>query len=116
MKILVDENIPRVTVGALREQGHDVRDVRGSSGQGMSDSNLWSVAVSERRLLVTTDKAFTGFRSVPHFGILIVRLRQPNRTKIHAHVMLALRMFSATDWSCQLVVMRDYTVSRSRAQ
>jgi predicted nuclease of predicted toxin-antitoxin system len=30
MKILVDENIPRVTVDYLRDSGHDVRDVRGT--------------------------------------------------------------------------------------
>jgi hypothetical protein len=28
MKILVDENIPRMTVNRLRELGHDVRDIR----------------------------------------------------------------------------------------
>jgi hypothetical protein len=28
MKILVDENIPRMTVAALLDKGHDVRDVR----------------------------------------------------------------------------------------
>jgi predicted nuclease of predicted toxin-antitoxin system len=30
MKILVDENIPRMTVDRLRELGHEVRDVRGT--------------------------------------------------------------------------------------
>jgi len=29
MKILVDENIPNVTVQELRSQGHDVLDIRG---------------------------------------------------------------------------------------
>ena len=30
--------------------------------------------------------------------------------------MMALRTFAQIDWICQLVVMRDYTVSRSGAQ
>ena len=42
MKILVDENIPRITVSALRELGHDVRDVRGTRTEGMGDSDLWN--------------------------------------------------------------------------
>jgi hypothetical protein len=30
MDILVDENIPLMTVASLREQGHDVVDIRGT--------------------------------------------------------------------------------------
>ena len=30
MKILADEHIPLLTVGALRLLGHDVRDIRGT--------------------------------------------------------------------------------------
>lgn len=79
MRILVDENIPRITVDALRAFGHDVKDVRGTSGQGVPDSDLYTLAVAESRAIVTTDKGFTGYRREPHHGILIVRLRQPER-------------------------------------
>jgi len=37
MKILVDENIPSITVNELRTLGHDVLDVRGTPQQGMED-------------------------------------------------------------------------------
>ncbi len=37
MRILVDENIPRRTVNGLRELGHDVKDVRGTTAQGIFD-------------------------------------------------------------------------------
>lgn len=56
MRILVDENIPRMTVGALRETGHDVEDIRGTSLQGMTDEDLMRLAQREQRLLITTDK------------------------------------------------------------
>jgi predicted nuclease of predicted toxin-antitoxin system len=114
MKILVDENIPRMTVNSLREMGHDVWDVRGTSGQGLSDAALWDIAVREGRLLITTDKGFTEYRTVSHNGILIVRLRQPNRLKIHQSVMRALDQFAETEWRGLLVVMRDATMSTSR--
>ena len=81
MKILVDENIPRMTVDALRSYGHEVRDLRGTPEQGLTDRALWLVAATEARLLIPTDKGFSEFRSVPPHGILIVRLRQPNRHK-----------------------------------
>ena len=63
MKILVDENIPRITVNRLRELGHDVKDIRGTPDQGLDDLDLWSVAMTEGRLLITTDKGFTENRA-----------------------------------------------------
>ena len=40
MDILVDENIPLMTVAALRDAGHNVKDVRGSVQQGLSDTSV----------------------------------------------------------------------------
>jgi|SRR5580658_9180301 predicted nuclease of predicted toxin-antitoxin system len=114
MRVLVDENIPRMTVDVLRAQGHDVRDVRSTSDQGLPEADLWSLAISESRTLITTDKGFTEYRSVPHQGILIVRLRQPNRQKIHQAVMHAIERFSDAAWPNLLVVVRDTTLSTSR--
>jgi predicted nuclease of predicted toxin-antitoxin system len=115
MKILVDENIPRMTADGLRELGHDVKDIRGTADQGLADSDLWGVALRENRLLITTDKGFTEYRTVSHHGILVVRLRQPNSLKIHQSVMHAFERFSEEGWRGLLVVMRDATMSTSRA-
>jgi len=115
MKILVDENIPRMTVEGLRALGHDVKDVRGTAQQAVADSDLWQIAISEARLLITTDKGFTAYRAEQHAGILVVRLRQPNRHKINAAVTLALKRFVSLEWPGLLVVVRDQTMSASRA-
>ena len=115
MRILVDENIPRITVSRLRELGHDVKDIRGTVDQGMGDPGLWDVATAEGRLLITTDKGFTEYRSAAHHGILIVRLRQPNALRIHESVIRALERFQDAEWPGLLVVMRDATMSTSRA-
>ena len=115
MKILVDENIPNITVAELRALGHDVLDIRGTPRQGMFDDELWPLAQSEQRMLVTTDKGFVEHRGERHSGILVVRLRQPNEQRIHARVMTAFREFSATNWPGLLVVMRDTVQSVHRA-
>ena len=107
MKIFVDENIPLMTVRVLREMGHDVRDIRGTAEMGMTDDALWEIAQQEGRLLITTDKGFTQHREELHHGILIVRLKQPNRHKIHERVMQAMALFTAEEWCDSLVVMRD---------
>jgi predicted nuclease of predicted toxin-antitoxin system len=111
MRILVDENIPIMTVHALREMGHEVRDIRGTADEGSVDETLWGISQREGRLLITTDKGFTEHRDEPHNGILIVRLRQPNRLKIHDRVMQAMDRFAEKEWTGMLVVMRDMVQS-----
>ncbi len=111
MKVLVDENIPLMTVQTLRERGFDVLDIRGTADEGVEDEVLWEKIQSEGRLLITTDKGFTQYRDRVHQGILIVRLRQPNRHKIHSRVMRAINQFPEEKWPGLLVVMRDVAQS-----
>ena len=116
MKILVDEHIPLMTVQALQMLGHDVRDIRGTPEQGMQDDALWGMTQREERLLITTDKGFTPYRAVPHHGVLIIRLRRPNRDRIHQRIMQAIQQFAAEAWPGLLVVMRDVAQSIWRAR
>ena len=116
MRVFVDENIPNCTVEELRSLGHDVLDIRGTADQGTEDDLLWTRLVSERRLLITTDKGFAQHRHERHHGILIVRLRQPNESKIHDRVMQAMKQFAESDWPGLLVVMRDAMQSITRAE
>jgi predicted nuclease of predicted toxin-antitoxin system len=116
MKIFVDEHIPLMTVQALRLLDHDVRDIRGTPEQGMQDDALWEMAQREERLLITTDKGFTQYRAVSHHGVLIIRLRRPNRHKIHQRIMHVLQQFSDTEWPGLLVVMRDVAQSTWRVR
>lgn len=115
MRILVDENIPNITVDELRAMGHDVLDIRGTPRQGIFDDELWPLAQTERRTLVTTDKGFSAHRDEQHCGLLVVRLRQPNQQRIHARIMAAFRQFAEQDWPGLLVVMRDTVQSVHRA-
>ena len=115
MRILVDENIPTITVRELRALGHDVLDIRGTERQGILDDELWSLTQTEQRTLVTTDKGFSEHRDKRHYGILIVRLRQPNEQRIHARIMTAFKQFKERDWPGLLVVMRDSVQSIHRS-
>jgi predicted nuclease of predicted toxin-antitoxin system len=115
MRILVDENIPNITIRELRVIGHDVLDLRGTERQGMFDDELWAFAQTEQRMVVTTDKGFAQHRDEQHCGILVVRLRQPNEQRIHSRIMAAFRQFTEHDWPGLLVVMRDAVQSVHRA-
>ncbi len=107
MRTFVDENIPLMTVRELRDQGFDVIDIRGTDDQGITDEVLWQKTQKEKCLLITTDKGFSSYRDEVHYGILIIRLKQPTRLKIHQRVMQAIRRYSEREWSGLMVVMRD---------
>ena len=114
MKILVDENVPMMAVQQLRDEGHNVLDIRGTPDEGMEDETLWQMTQREKRLFITTDKGFSQYRNEKHHGILIIRLRQPNRQKIHQRIMHAINEFKAEDWPGLLIVMRDVVQSSWR--
>ncbi len=116
MRIFVDENIPLITVSVLRELGHDVCDIHNKEDKGMTDEDVWDVVQKEGRLLITTDKGFARQREESHHGILIVRLKKPNRFRIHERVMQAITGFSEDEWPGLLVVMRDKAKSAWRAE
>ena len=107
MKIFVDENIPLVTVKELVLQGYDVVDIRRTDDQGITDEVLWQKAQDLKCLLITTDKGFNVHRDEPHHGILIIRLKQPSRQKIHQHILQALKRYALEQWPGLMVVMRD---------
>ena len=81
----------------------------------ISPETLWEMAQREERLLITTDKGFTQYRYARHHGVLIVRLRRPNRYKIHQRIMHAMVQFAEREWPGLLVVMRDVAQSTWRA-
>lgn len=107
MRIIVDENIPLYSVSVLREMGHIVTDLRGTSSQGSSDDLIFSKAQSESSLIITTDKGFLRHRNDHHYGILIIRLRKPNTRLIHDRIIQALRATPESKWHGRVLVMRD---------
>lgn len=101
--------------------GRRVNELRtrgpGYSGHGRS-GNVGRSFVGEgskrKETSVTTDKGFVNYRRESHFGILVVRLHQPNERKIHERVMTAIGQFAEKDWNGLLVVMRDVVQSTWR--
>ena len=66
MKIFLDENIPLMTVRELRDQGHEVIDIRGTDDQGIADEVLWQKVQEEKCPIITTDKGFSSHRDEVH--------------------------------------------------
>jgi uncharacterized protein with PIN domain len=51
------------------------------------------MAQKDGMLLITTDKGFAQKRHEKHNGVLIIRLKQPNRLRIHQKAMQAMNKF-----------------------
>src|SRR4030042_2745514 len=98
MKLFVDENIPKMTVYELKNQGYDVLDIRNTSKEGIPDDKIWEIIQNEKRTLITTDKGFAKYRTQDHYGILIVKLQKPNRLKIHNKVIQTINTIKVNDW------------------
>ena len=107
MKIIVDENIPKITINELRLRYPDIKDVRGTSNEGIDDDTLWELAQSERRLLITTDKGFSKYRYQQHHGIIIILLKQPTLMKIHQRAITGIEEFSEEEWKNRILTVKD---------
>lgn len=84
MKFLADENIGLETILRLRQLGFDVVGIV-EKGKGIGDTAVLIQAISQKRMLITTDKDF-GFlvfqkRILPE-GLILLRLKQESFAKI----------------------------------
>lgn len=111
MNIFVDENIPKITVKTLKNDGHTVFDIRNTEKEGVPDEEIWEITQKNQALLISTDKGFSRFRNRLHNGILIIRLKKPNRKKIHERIMYAVCYFCEEEWRNRLVIMKDNVMS-----
>jgi predicted nuclease of predicted toxin-antitoxin system len=82
MKIKLDENLPLRLATLLKNLGHDVHTLPDELLLGHADTEIWEATHKEARFLITQDLDFSDLRQFApgsHHGILVVRLRSPNR-------------------------------------
>ncbi|HMO66653.1 MAG TPA: DUF5615 family PIN-like protein [Verrucomicrobiota bacterium] len=100
MNILLDENLPRRLLAALRAAGHRVESVHSLELRGVSNGQLYRLACDEFDLFFTRDAGFAhNVRQQPapaRLRLLRVTLPQLRQDDFVASFMTAFR---ATDWS-----------------
>jgi predicted nuclease of predicted toxin-antitoxin system len=78
MNFLLDQNIDHRLAIYLRALGHDVTAIAYDYPHGLSDKEVLAIAIREKRILITYDRADFGeliFRSHhPHCGVILLRL------------------------------------------
>jgi hypothetical protein len=99
LKILLDENMPRKLVDALRAEGHEVESVQTLRMQGLENGRLYEFSRDSFDLCFTRDVAFAKIRPVdplPRLKLLRVTLPQKPQDEF---VSDFLSVFRATDWA-----------------
>lgn len=115
MRLLADENFPRLVVQELRSRGHDLVWISEET-PGISDREVLARATTEGRILITFDKEDFGeliFRDKQKapFGVILFRIQQdiPNRTQT---IVTALE--SRSSWAGYFSTVRDEDDIRPR--
>jgi predicted nuclease of predicted toxin-antitoxin system len=101
MKIKLDENLPGALALLLKNLGHDTQTVNDEHLRGSEDSAIWDAVQNEQRFLITQDLGFSDARRFTpgtHYGILLVRLRQPSRANLLDRVGEIFRSESVEQW------------------
>ena len=117
LRLLCNENVPRVTVETLRAQGHDVAWIRTDS-PGIPDADVLARARREGRVCVTFDKDFgeLAARSPMPAGCGLVLLRVSLQTPGDGAVRAAMLIDARRDWAgCFSVIDERRTRMRTLA-
>jgi predicted nuclease of predicted toxin-antitoxin system len=99
VKILLDENLPRKLIAALRDEGHQVESVHTLRMQGLDNGSLYQFARVNFELCFTRDVGFANNvrqgPAPPGFKLLRVTLPQKPQNEFVSDFMQAFR---ASDW------------------
>lgn len=110
MKLKLDENLPASLAGILTQLGHLTDTVPDENLAGSDDPRVWEAAQEAGRFLITQDLDFSDIRRfVPgtHYGILLVRLREPGREALIDRVKHLFETENVEAWHACFVVVTE---------
>lgn len=79
MKFLADVNITQTVIKFLRQNGHDVLDIK-KENLKFFDVEIIKIALKENRIILTHDKDFLALVKYPKYqvGVIAIRLKRQN--------------------------------------
>jgi predicted nuclease of predicted toxin-antitoxin system len=110
MKIKLDENLPVRLAALLKKFGHEVRTLHEEGLTGHADAEVWEAAQKESRFLITQDLDFSDSRKFApgsHHGILLMRLRSPNRKALIERIEEMFHKENIRAWAGCFVVATE---------
>ena len=102
MKILLDENLPRKLVAALRAEGHEVESVITLRMQGLDNGKLYQFAIQNFDICFTRDFGFVNnvrqMKAPEKFKLLRVTLPQKPQDEFVTDFISAFRASDLTEF------------------
>lgn len=89
MRLLVDQDVYKITVDRLKEWGHDVATVKELGLQGSPDEDVLRIARMENRLLITRDKGFgtlVFLNKTLSTGVITLKITPTTIEEIHQEI------------------------------
>lgn len=110
MKIKLGENLPFRLASLLKGLAHDVHTLHDEQLLGHADSEIWEATQRESRFLITQDLDFSDLRQFApgsHHGILLVRLRSPNRSDLIERIGELFHKENVAEWTGCFVIATE---------
>ena len=113
MKIKLDQNLPASLAPILKGCQHDIHTTADENLNGCTDGEVWEATQREQRFLVTQDLDFFDVRRfIPgrHHGILLMRLRDPDRRSLIFRLQEIFRHEQVSSWAGCFVVSTEHKI------
>ena len=110
MKFFLDENFPKKVTPLLEKKGHTVFDIRGTKQEGITDTEIFSLAKEAQAIFLTSDKDFyhtIHLTEKPHHGIIVIALRQPNSRAIIEKITWILDNLDRFSFTNECILLTD---------
>jgi predicted nuclease of predicted toxin-antitoxin system len=110
MNIKLDENLPLRLATLPKTLAHDVHTLHDERLVGHADREIWEAAQKESRFLITQDLDFSDLRQFApgsHNGILLARLRSPNRRDLIERIGELFQKENVGEWVGCFVVATE---------
>lgn len=119
MNIKLDENMPFRLAGILTDLRHQTDTVPQESLAGRNDTEIWEAAQKAGKFLITQDLDFSDVRRfIPgtHYGLLLVRLRDPGREAVVQRVQAVFQTEDVESWEGCFVVVTERKIRIRRPE
>lgn len=115
MKFIADVNIAQFVIKSLRNDRHDVVDIKKLNLQA-SDIQIINLALKENRIILTHDKDFLALVKFPQYqvGIILIRLLQQNAPHHCEKLKKLLEEDKEADLTDSLTIVREDIVEHYR--
>ena len=113
MRFKIDENLPVELAELLREEGHEANTVLEQGLGGRGDPDIASICQREELVLITLDTDFSDIRVYPpeeFSGLIVLRLRQQDKTHVLELIPRLIPMFSAEPLAGRLWIVEEERV------